>query len=53
MTRRNAGPLFEGRDRREEVRRGADRRKSARIVLVLKYLLVAAVAAILVRFFTR
>jgi len=53
MTRRNAGPLFEGNDRRVEERRKADRRKSARIMLVLKYLVVAVVAAILVKIFTR
>jgi hypothetical protein len=52
MTRRNAGPLFEGKDRREVERRKADRRKSARIMLVLKYLVVAVVAAILVKILT-
>jgi hypothetical protein len=53
MTRRNAGPLFEGKDRREAERREADRRKSARIKLVLGYLFVAVVAAILGIIFTR
>jgi len=51
MTRRNAGNLFEGKDRRVEERRQADRRKSARIKLVLKYIFVAVVAAILVKIF--
>ena len=49
MTRRNAGNLFEGKDRRVEKRRHADRRKSARFILVLKYLAVAIVVAILVK----
>ena len=49
MVRRNAGPLFEGHDRRVEKRRLADRRKSARIFLVLKYLAVAILAAVLAR----
>lgn len=52
MSRRNKGPLFEGNNRRVEEQRKADRRKSARIMLVLKYLLVAVVAAILVKIFT-
>lgn len=52
MSRRNTGPLFEGSNRRVEEQRKADRRKSARIMLVLKYLLVAVVAAILVKIFT-
>ena len=49
MTRRNAGQPFEGRDRRVEKRRHADRRKSVRIITVLKYLVVAIVAAIVVK----
>ncbi len=52
MSRRNTGPLFEGNNRRLAAQRKADRRKSARIMLVLKYLLVAVVAAILVKIFT-
>lgn len=52
MARRNAGQPFEGRDRRLAAQRKADRRKSARIMLVLKYLLVAVVAVILFKIFT-
>ena len=47
MTRRNAGQPFEGHDRRVEQRRHADRRKSERVNLVLKYLVVAIVVAVL------
>jgi hypothetical protein len=41
--------VYEGQDRRVAERRGSDRRKSGRLMTILKYLAVVALTAILLK----
>ncbi|HLD10056.1 MAG TPA: hypothetical protein VJB68_08430 [Methylophilaceae bacterium] len=52
MAERNARPVFEGKNRRTESRRIAERRKHERIFTILKFLAVIVFIAVFVKIFS-
>jgi uncharacterized membrane protein YidH (DUF202 family) len=48
MPERNERPVFEGKNRRVENRRGTDRRKDARTIRTWKYIAIAAFIVIFI-----
>jgi hypothetical protein len=53
MPIRNERPIFEGKNRRVDDRREAERRKSRRIFTILKYIAVIVFVAAFVKIFSQ